>query len=222
MITYIVGPNTFVAHGALQEIIQNTQGPERYDAEQLQPTQLPELLQGQTLFASERVVIIKQLSNNQAVWRALEPWIARVPDETHLVLLEQSPDKRTKTHKQLMEHAVVIAAEDINEAQAVDWVRQEAQRMGLEIALDEARFLVERIGANQWQLQFSVQSLALTGSSSKAAIEEATVALPQANAFATLDAALTGKADALHALLRQVIAQEDPYRFFGLLSQQIF
>ena len=100
MITVLTGDNSFELTRAIDEIVRTFDGvAEKFEGGDLELSQLPDLLQGGTLFASERLVIVREVSENKALWDALPDWLGRVSDDVHVVLIEPKPDKRTKTFK---------------------------------------------------------------------------------------------------------------------------
>lgn len=222
MITLIYGPNTYVAHQAIEELIAGSSATiERRDGEDISVDALRELLFGASLFASEQLIIIKNAAKNKALWGALGGWL-ELPEGTQLVLVEEGVDKRTKTFKALQKGATVVVADVLDEARVGQWLITEAKQRGISLQPKEARFLVERVGTDQWLLHHALEKLLLAGDASSATIVQLVEATPQANAFALLDAAFQGKVSELKRLLVDCAAQEDPYKFFGLLANQVF
>lgn len=108
MITLLTGENGFEIERALKRIVTDFEGtPEKIDGSELELRQVPDLLMGVSLFADKRLLIIKNLSENKAVWADFGDWLERVSDDIHLVLVEPKPDKRTRTYKDLQKAAEV-------------------------------------------------------------------------------------------------------------------
>jgi len=102
MITLLSGDNTFEIEQELVAIVRDFDGiAERIDGAELELRQLPDLMMGGTLFADKRLIVIKNLSENKAVWPYFGDWIARISDDISIVLVESRPDKRTTTYKEL-------------------------------------------------------------------------------------------------------------------------
>lgn len=223
MITLVYGPNTYAARQAVDAIVAkyDSSAIERRDGADITPDNLPNLFQGISLFATERVVVLKNAAQNKPLWEAIGEYLDRVPDEIHVVLVETAPDKRTKTYKALQKKAEAVGCEELNEAQATAWLAQEAKDRG-SIERKDAAVLVERVGTDQWQLKHALEKLLLVGDTSAEKIRDMIEATPQANVFALLDAAFQGRVAQVRELLQDCITQEDPYKFFGLLASQIF
>lgn len=224
MITLLVGSNTYAVREFLDETSKryDSHGISRHGGGELSEDNLPELLQGASLFASERLVIIKDASSNKNIWGELAEWLEKVPEEIHLVLQESSPDKRTKTYKTLQKTAEIKDLKELNEYEAAKWLVEYAKKQGKAMGQSEASYLVDRVGVDQWQLSHELQKLLAVNDISKQRIDDVVEPAPQANVFALIDAALQGRKNVISEQIKILETQEDPYRLFGLLSSQVF
>lgn len=195
---------------------------ERVSGEELEPARLPELLQGASLFAAERLVVVRDASKNKALWDVLASWLDRVPTETTLVIVESAPDKRTKTYKSLVKLSDLRELGERPEGELVTWLQQLAVSLEGEVDAQAARYLLGQVGTDQWRLSQEVEKLVNFSSViTKESIDELVEATPQASAFELLDGALGRKPEVVKNLLSKLAATEDPYRFFGLLTSQV-
>lgn len=226
MITLLTGENSFEIARTLDEIVRNFDGvPEKIDGSELELDRLPDLIMGGTLFATERLVIIRDLSENKKIWEVLPEWLDRVSDEVHLVLVEPKPDKRAKTYKALQKAATVKSFEPWDERDvfaAEKWTQEEAKRHGLDLDKKCVRLLVERVGLDQWLLYHALEKLAVLDEVTPEIIESVIDANPSEKVFNLLDAALRGDTDKVHTMVRTLERSEDPYKTFGLLAGQVF
>ena len=226
MITLVTGENSFENERLLARIIQSeTVAPERIDGASLETKQLPDLLMGATLFASKRLVILRNLSENKTLWNDFSNWLPRVSDDIHLVLVEAKPDKRTKTYKDLQKVAEVHESKAWTERdgmKAEQWVGSEAKLHGFELDRKCARLLVERVGIDQWLLAGAIEKLAVLDHVSPEVIEDVIEANPIENVFNLLETALRGDLHRIRTMVGTLELTEDPYRLFGLLSSQGF
>jgi DNA polymerase-3 subunit delta len=226
VITLLTGENSFELKQALDDIVSVFDGEaERFDGSELELPRLPDLLAGATLFASNRLVIIKSMSENKALWEVLPDWLPRVGDETHLVLVEPKPDKRTKTYKDLKKDAIVKefaqwTERDLGKAEV--WAETEAKRQGATLDKKSIRVLVDRIGPDQWALHHALKKLAVMDSVTPELIADIIEAVPTENVFNLLDAALRGDTRKISQMVHTLARNQDPYMTFGLLSGQIF
>ena len=226
MITLLTGENSFEIDRSVQAIISDFKGqPETYDGVELGTNDLPNIVMGATLFANERLVIIKSLSDNKQIWDALIDWLPRLSDDVHVALVDPKPDKRTKTYKELTKVASVKEHKlwgDRDTSLAQQWVIEEAQKQGMKLAQNSARLLVDRVGINQWELWHALQKLVVLDEISPQTISEVIDAHPRENVFNLFEAALRGDAQRVSAMLQTLELTEDPYMVFGLLGGQAF
>lgn len=226
MITALMGENSFAVREALAEVVAGFPGtPERIDGTTLSLAQLPDLLMGAQLFAADRLVIITGLSENSALWPVLGDWLDKVADTTHVVLIDEKPDKRTSSYKALKAAGVVQefpAWTDRDRAAAEQWVRQRAQTLGLDLDAKTASYLVHRVGVEQWSLASSLDKLAVLGAATPALIDEHIDASPAANIFQLFELALQGDRGGIRRQIATLELTDDPYALFALLSSQAF
>jgi DNA polymerase-3 subunit delta len=226
MITILTGENSFEIDRALRQVVAEFDGvSEKIDGSELELRQLPDLLMGGTLFADRRLVVIRDLSANKALWGDFEQWIPRVHDDVHLVLIEQKLDKRTKTYKKLQAMATIYEPKQWTERDVFvveQWVLGEASKLGVAMDKKSVQVLVRRVGVDQWLLAQALQKLAVVAEVSPSVIERLIDANPTENVFDLLDAALRGDAQRVSEMIRVLEVVEDPYRLFGLLGTQVF
>lgn len=228
MIITLTGENTFAIAAAERQLVaafaqkHGANGVEKVDAESLTLARLPDLLQGATLFAPARLVVLKNLGANKSMLEPLIEALANLPDDTTIVIADGSLDKRTKLYKFLKAQSNFKEFAALGDAQLVSWAQGEATRLGGALGSPEARFLVERAGRDQWRIANELEKLVnYQHDISHAAIEQLVEPTPEGTAFELLDAALAGKTADLQRLLAALKTNEDPYKLFGLLASQV-
>jgi DNA polymerase III subunit delta len=223
MITVLTGPNSYAIAEAVRERIQAFEGDaEKIDAADLEPRHLPDLFMGVSLFASRRLIVLRGASVNKTLWPELEHWIERVPEETEILLIESSPDKRTRTYKLLQKHATIKEFSEPSEAELASWLQTHARTAGAEIQPDVLRYLISYVGRDQWRLKSELDKLLLAEKPvTKELIQDVAEPYPEATAFELLDGVFSGSESRVHQLLALLREREDPYQFFGLLSSQV-
>ena len=223
MITLLTGPNTFAIAEAIRQRIGTFDGEvEKLDAAELEPRNLPDLFTGATLFSPNRLIVLRGASANKTVWSALEQWVDRVPEETEILLVETSPDKRTKTYKLLQKHATIKEFSDLSEAELASWLQVHARTIGVEVQPDALRYLISYVGRDQWRLHSELDKLLLAEKPlTRELIQDIAEPYPEATAFELLDGVFSGSDRRVQELLSLLREREDPYQFFGLLSSQV-
>lgn len=202
--------------------------PERVDGAELSVRDLPDLLTAGTLFAENRMIIIKGLSQNAAAWKALSDMLPRLSDDITLVLVESKPDKRTsifKTIKVASEYYEMALWTDRDVSAATAWVVEEASSRQLKLDKKIAQLIVERVGFDPWELSHAIDKLLAVAEDT--AVDEQIIidvidARPIENIFELFELAIKGRKDKLHKTIASLELSEDPYRLFALLSSQVF
>lgn len=226
MITLLIGENSFEIEQALAEITSSFSGDvEKVDASKLQLAQLPDILMGVSLFATARVIVIRNLSENKPIWSVFGDWISKISDDIHLVLVEPKPDKRTSTFKSLKDNVAIKEFQSWTErdiAKAEKWVMSQSKKHGFDIDAKNAQLLVRRVGVDQWQLFHALEKLALVDAVSADVIRDVIEPNLTENVFELFETALRGDVKNLKAMLGVLEQSEDVFRLFALLSTQVF
>lgn len=226
MITVLTGDDSFAVHEELGRRVADFSGtPERVDGTAIALQNIPDLLMGTSLFGDARLVIIRDIAKNAAVWEMLPDWIDRVSDDITLVLVDEKLDKRTSTYKTLKQKADIhefIAWSDRDTRQAADWVTQQAKAHKIDLDQTVSRHLVEKVGVDKWRLSQAVTMLALADVPITIdTVNNTIVMTPAENVFELLEAALYGKASRVREIVRTLELQDDAYATFALVSSQV-
>ncbi len=224
MITWLVGENSFEVREALKAIEAAFDGvAERVDGTELTLAGLPDLLMGVSLFATERLVVITDISQNSTLWEKLPDWLPRVNDAIHLVFIDTKPDKRTTSYKALKAAAELrefAAWTDKDTAKAEQWVSARAATLGVKLDRNATQHLVRRVGPDQWQLANALDTLSLLDTVTVEAIDAIVPPNLSENIFQLFETALEGKSQQVAEMLDTLSIQEDPYALFALLTSQ--
>lgn len=224
MITLLLGDNDFELTKKIARLKTDFDGEaERFDAAELSREQLADIFAGQTLFAVRRLIIIDTPSSNPDLWQNMQAWVDRLSAGTTAVLVEPKPDKRTSTYKWLKKHADVQEFPNFDERDtrgATKWLEGYAASQKLALTSQQLRRLVDRAGANQWELAHAVDKLALVDAVTDQWIDDVTQASPSENVFALFETTLNGDTARLHGMLETLRMTEEPYRILGLMNTQ--
>ena len=229
MITVFTGENDFEIRQAIAEKERLFDGnSERIDGASVTLSGLPDLLMGVSLFATQRLVIIDQLSASSAVWQKLPQWLTRSSDTIELILIEPTLDKRTSTYKALKAAGAIEdfpAWTEKDTAKAEAWAVHYGNEQKVAIARPVAAHLVRRVGVNQWLLSQAVHILALAGDTvevTAALIDSVIVASPEDTVFQLLDYAMNGDANSAVQHLRSLESTQEPHRLMALILSQVY
>lgn len=180
---------------------------------------------GVSLFHEARLVVIKGLSENKAVWPVFGDWIERISSDIHVVLIEQKPDKRTLAYKAIKQHATIKefpswGERDVHKAEA--WVENEAKSLDIKMNKKCVQVLVQQIGIDQWKLFRALEKLTLVDEVTPEIIDAIIDKNPVENVFNLFETALRGDSHRLKDMLSNIEHSEDVYRLFALLTGQAF
>lgn len=235
MLYLIIGENAYRTRQEIARISKGFNGEiVRVSGEDLTAGQLADLVAGSSLFASDQLAIIRDLSSNSSLWQEFEKWIPRIAESTVVILVEQSVDKRTKTYKALKKSGTIIEAahwpeRDYRLAEA--WLDKMANESGILIAREQLADMVRRAthtgsGGKAYIDQMELWSAitALQGAERVTRDMIDTVMPPDMNEniFELFVTALQGDSSRLSEMLSNLKATEDPYKTFGLLANQWF
>ncbi len=225
MITWLTGENSFEVREAIRELEASFGAPaERVDGTELRLQDIPELLMGMSLFASKRLVVITDITQNSAVWEKLPDWLPRVSDDIHVVFVDAKPDKRTTGYKALAQAAEVRDAPvwgERDESKATQWLVARAKQHGSTLGGAEAAHIVKRVGVNQWALAQALETVALLDEITPTAIDEVIPNSPAENIFQLFETALEGSGQQVATMLRTLSLTEDPYALNALINSQV-
>lgn len=228
MIYLIFGENDFPKRQRLAELVAGAEAA-RYDGEELSAGQLQDIVRARTLFSTEQVIIIRDLSQNVDVW-ALVPELP-IGDDTTLILSETKPDKRTRTYKFLQKNATVEEFASFGErdtTKAVQWcVARAKSAYGVTLKSSVVQALVERAGSDMGRLDGFLGQLALMDNADDATEETVALLVPlpkTESVFALFEAVLAGKTQRVSEIIRYLETEsgsDGAYQTLGLLVSQL-
>lgn len=226
MITWLTGENTFDIQQTVKLAADRFDGTaERIDGTTLELKNIPDLLMGGTLFAQKRLVIIKDLSQNSAVWEKFPEWIDRISDDIDVILIDGKPDKRTTGYKEVKKRVVLKEFPvwgERDQQLAEMWVVKYADGLGLQLDKKLAHHIVRRVGLDQWQLANGLEKISLLQTVTTETINDSIEPNASENVFELFELALDNHREAIHDMIRTLELSEDPYRLFALLASQAF
>jgi len=221
----LIGENSFALEQRLSELVSRVaQQVEIFEGASMTREQLLSSTMAQSLFADERTIVVKNLSENAELWGELPSWLGSIAEHIHLILVETKPDKRTSTYKWLQKHTDIEQFEpwtSRNHSEALEWLRKQATDQQLKLDNKLAQELLQRVGYNQWALYLSLEKLALRGQNSTLTLDDIIDSSTQDSVFELLQAALDGDTPTVLSTIERLKQTEDPYAVFGLLASQV-
>lgn len=193
-------------------------GLERIDGEEVEYDRIREALESLPFLASRKLVVLRTPSANKEFVEKAEKLLKDLPGTTEIIIHEPKLDKRSAYYKLLKKVTDYKELNELDEGGLVKWMTTEA-----DISSSDARYLVERVGANQ---QLLVNELAkLTSYNSKITRESIDLLCepnPQSTIFQLLDSAFTGdKKHTLKLYEQQRFNRVEPQQIIAMLAWQL-
>lgn len=229
MIEVVVGTNSLLVRQAVGKALKTFAAAygdtaiEQYDADQLDPAQLPGVLQAMPFLSEKRMVVLRDISNNKALAEKAQDVLADTPDTTDVLIVESTPDKRTAFYKFLLKQDNVQQCDDLDVNGLNKWLVQTAVERGGTLSSADARYLIERVSSNQQQLSHELDKLiAYESKITKETIDTLTERSPQSTVFELLDAAFSGNTKrAIGLYEEQRMQRVEPQAIVGMIAWQL-
>lgn len=170
----------------------------------------------QPMFATSRLIIVKQVSELKLTPEQAQQLIDLVAESTILVFTNAKPDKRMAYHRTLSKLKGAKEFKKLSMSQMESWVASEAKKIGLEIDKKTIAYLVDRVGINQWALYNEIQKLsAYALPINQEVIDRLVVPSLESSAFDLAEALVTKN-------LKKVLELYDRLKLQGQVDQMIF
>lgn len=219
----LVGKNTFERFQVEQRLAGSS--PRIVRAPELAPSELPNLLLGETLFGPPQPLVLRD--SDEAT--ALQPLLMKLLDEPRedvVILSQNTLDNRTAFAKWLKQHADVQQFPLYNEKTRhtlLDTMQQWAQQQGVQVTRAALSELAVRLQDDQWAIANELERLQVEGDITEELVRQQLPLPPSSNAFSLLDMAASGQVKQLHQRLEELGRSPlvNPYQTLGLLSSQL-
>lgn len=226
MIYFLSGENWYGRALVLKALLKKVgvETIERPDTSKMEVSELYDMLQAQSLFSEKRCIVLSGLSDNKLVWEAMGNIAGTVSSDITLIIVEDKPDKRTKTYKTLQKYA---ETEEFplwtprDTPKATEWLIAAAKAQDVPLKTRDAKQVIELVGVDQARLAKALEKLRLVSELTPEAIAASIDREPSDNVFSLLETALKGDVVSVQASLVTLRQTEDAYRVFGLLSSQL-
>ncbi len=232
MVTTLTGANNFLLKrelsGLLAEFLaeHDAMGLERIDGEEAEYDRISEALTSLPFLASKKLVVLRGGSANKKFAENAEKLLSEVPKTTDLIIVEPKLDKRSVYAKYLKRTTEYKDFIELDISGMARWLSARSQENGITLNPGDARYLVERAGANQQLLSNELDKLCLYATKSKKitkqAIDLLTEPAPQSTVFELLEAAFTGNIRRATAIYQEQRALKvEPQQIIAMLAWQL-
>lgn len=229
MIYTLIGNNTHERDKMIRGIVTDftaehgNLGVERFDADETEAQLIIDAMQNTSLFAENKLVIVRNFSANKQFMEQLEQLISSMSDSTDVILTDNKLDKRSGQYKQLKKHTQLHEFTEKKPMDIVGWAVEYAGKQEAKLTSNDARYLIEMVGPNQAIVASEIDKLALFDSNiSRTNIDLLCEPTPQSSVFQLIDAAFAGNNKRLMALYDEQRAQKvEPHAILGMIAWQL-
>jgi DNA polymerase III subunit delta len=228
-VSVICGTNDYARAAKLQQLTTEFVaefgdfGLERIDGESVGYDRLLEAVSSLPFLADQKLVVVKNLSQNKAVIDKFEPILEAVSSGTRLVLVESKLDKRGVYYKTLKKLKDFQELNNIDPAQLGRWLVEEVKSRGGSLSLTDANYLIARVGESQQLLSNEITKLLFyTPQISRQTIDLLTEPTPSSTIFELMQAAFEGRTkQALKIYDEQRLQRVEPQAILALFAWQL-
>lgn len=198
-------------------------GVERVDGEDAEFGRISEALTSLPFLADKKLVVLRRPSANKQFVETAEHLLTNVPETTDVIIIEPKLDKRLSYYKLLKKITDFREFREPDVRELANWLVSEAKVQGATLKINDAQYLVERVGANQRALASDIQKLALYSPEiTRQTIDLLTEATPQSTIFQLLEVAFAGNAQLTLQLYREQRAMKvEPPQIIAMLAWQL-
>ncbi len=229
MITILTGSNSYLLQSELKKLVDafvaehGDLAVEKLDSEDLTKEKLSESLQSLPFLASKKLVIVRELGKNKTLAAEAEQIFDDLPETTDLVLYELKPDKRSSYYKFLKKQKGFKEFNELDGPALSRWLVQQAQSQEGNLAISDAQYLVERVGANQMLLANEIDKLiSYDPKITRETIDLLCEPTPQSTVFQLLESAFAGNAKKAMELYEDQRRQKvEPLAIMAMLAWQL-
>ena len=229
MIHYFYGTNDLGIFRAVNEFREkfikkyDTESVVKLDVASIPSQKIMSEIINVNLFSPNRLIILSGVAENKTFSESLLENLLRIPDDVELVIIEPSPDKRTKTFKELVKKCNACEFRLPKDYDMVKFTLNEANNNRVEIKRDAVDELIIYTDGNPWRIASEIAKFKTLGKLvTVRLVQELVEPELTASAFLLMDCLLSGDRDKAAEELAKLRKIEKAEKFFGLLSSQVF
>lgn len=229
MIIVLTGENAYGLQRELNALVQpflqehGDLAVERLDGQEASLDKIVESLTSLPFLASRKLVVLRTPSTNKQFIEQAEQILGNVDDSTDVILVEPKLDKRLSYYKLLKKSTDFREFHELDQNGLARWLSEAAKAQDGSLSPSDARYLVERVGANQQLLSNELEKLLLHNKQvTRQTIDLLTEPTPQSTIFQLLEAAFAGNAKRTAELYAEQRALKvEPPQIVAMLAWQL-
>jgi DNA polymerase-3 subunit delta len=141
------------------------------------------------MFVTSRLIIASNLAKAKPTAEQIDEIINNTAESTNLIITDPNPDKRTSMYKKLSKLKGAKEFKNLMGGELSKWVSSEAKNNQAEISPADIKYLIDKVGEDQWTLANEIQKLASYNQKiTKTTIDELAVPSLENNTFVLTEA----------------------------------
>ncbi|MDQ2973409.1 MAG: DNA polymerase III subunit delta [bacterium] len=229
MVTIICGDNSWGISKKSAELIQKfvqvhgSIALEEFEGEQTSSEQLKNALTSLPFLATNKLVVVRRLSENTDLVNGIETILPLSDDTTDLLIIEAALDKRKSYYKILKNQKGFQELQAISGSALTTWLVGEVKNLDAHITPSDAQYLIDRVGQDQSLLSNEVDKLAAYDDKiTRDSIDLLTEATPESTIFELMSAAFSGRHKTALMLYEQQRQQRvEPFAILNMMTWQL-
>lgn len=229
MVTLLTGDNWQLVKEHLDSLIIKFQAKyddfstEKIDSRETTLSLVSQILLSLPMFNSAKQVIIYEPSLIDGFMSNAEQLINNLPDNLELIIVEPKLDKRSSYYQLLKDKTNFLEFKPLNPFELKRWLVNKAQSLGGKLKLNDADYLINRVGFDQALLSQEIEKLVLYDQNiNQRTINLLTEATLKNNIFSLIEAAVSGNYQKAIELYReQRLLKQEPSKIIALISWQL-
>jgi DNA polymerase-3 subunit delta len=229
MLTTLTGENGFGLSQALRRVVDEfvaehgDLGLVQLDGEETTYEQVREALESMPFLASRKLVVLRTPGAQKEFVERAQDLLTDVPEQIDVVIVEPKLDKRSSYYKWLKAHTDYQSFDQLDAGGLTRWLVSLAKHQGATLSSADARYLVERAGADQQLLGNELDKLiSYSDTISRQSIDLLVEPAAQSTVFELLDALFEGNNQrAVRLYAEQRIMGVDPQQIIAMLGWQL-
>lgn len=225
----MTGANSFALQARLHELVEafvtenGDLALERIDGQETEIDKMSEALNSLPFLATKKMIVLREAGTNKQFVEDVEQLLSDLPETTDVILIEPKLDKRLSYYKFLKKNTDFLEFIELDQPGLVNYLVDGAKQQGGNLSAADARYLVERVGANQQLLSNELDKLILYSKKiDDRSIDLLTDATPQSTIFQLLEAAFAGNSKrALDLYSEQRALKVEPPQIIAMLAWQL-
>lgn len=229
MIITLTGENSFGLSRELRQLVEAFVGEygnmalEKLDGQEASFEKISEALTSLPFLASRKMVVLRAPGTNKKFTGQAEQILGNVSETTDVIIVEPKLDKRLGYYKFLKKTTDYRDFPELDQNGLSRWLIETAKAQSGLLGSSDARYLVERVGANQQLLSNELEKLLLYAPKiTRQNIDLLTEPAPQSTIFQLLEAAFAGNSKrTLELYSEQRALKVEPPQITAMLAWQL-